>query len=67
MDGSSRCWFSNVDVDAADPNPAADGGVGANYGPVVSANLQVLRKILEQQRSNAAAAAAAESASRKVG
>ena len=46
---------------------AADGGVGANYGPVVSANLQVLRKILEQQRSNAAAAAAAESASRKVG
>ena len=44
---------------------AADGGVGANYGPVVSANLQVLRKILEQQRSNAAAAT--ESASRKVG
>ena len=43
---------------------AADGGVGANYGPVVSANLQVLRKILEQQRSNAATA---ESAVKKVG
>ena len=25
--GSRRCWFSNVDVEA-DPNPAADGGVG---------------------------------------
>ena len=39
---------------------AADGGVGANYGPVVSANLQVLRKILEQQRGNAAAERAAK-------
>ena len=29
MDGSSRCWLSNVDADADDdPNPAADGGVG---------------------------------------
>ena len=36
--------------------------MGANYGPVVSANLQVLRKILEQQRSNAAA----ERASKRV-
>ena len=41
---------------------AADGGVGANYGPVVSANLQVLKKILEQQRGNAAA----ERATQKV-
>ena len=41
---------------------AAYGGVGANYGPVVSANLQVLKKILEQQRGNAAA----ERATQKV-
>ena len=28
LDGSSRCWFSNVDADDDEPNPAADGGVG---------------------------------------
>ena len=28
LDGSSRCWFSNVEAAAAEPNPAADGGVG---------------------------------------
>ena len=45
---------------------AGDGGVGpANYGPVVSANLQVLKKILEQQRSNAAAAGRAAKKVRK--
>ena len=54
MEGSSRCWFSNVETDADDdPNPAADGGVGDRLGrPLgrVAAHVQAGRPLEELAR-----------------